>query len=341
MEFRDSVGIQSLKEIIRFASGAHEDRGVRDYNDFIRVVVVALKRALDEMLQDVTERHKVPAENRPFIHYTSVSALVSMLKNSEGEGNDFLRLYDSTHVNDPEEGRYLWRFSESTLKDKWADDNRQKHAYIASFVPAIDQGDRIFRDYLDFWRIYGDDGQGCSLEILFPPNMLSRVLYGEDKAVETIRILGGIIEERLPIIEEAISPLMEVGDEQTVQKAKETIRSAIAGQMEAISYLYKSKTYENERECRFVMTGTAIQEQNEREVEFQCDREVEGATEVRHYFEHELFGTRKRFVTGTKFTLGPTVKDPYSLKLYIEHLLKKANLLGPTVECSTILYRSR
>ena len=337
MEFQDSVAIQSLKDIIRFAPGAHENRGVRDYNDFIRVVVVALKRALDEMLQDVTERHKVPAENRPSIHYTSVSALVSMLKNSEGEGNNFLRLYDSAHFNDPEEGRYLLRFSEGAL-DKWRDDIVQKHAYIASFVPTTD---RISRDNLQFWRTYGDDGRGCSIEIPFPPHTLSSVLYGEEEAVKTIRTLAGIIEERQPIIDDTIRPLMEVGDEQTVQKAKETVRSVIAGQLEAISYLYKSKAYDYEQECRFVMTGTAIQEQNEREVEFQCDGEVEGAKEVRHYFEHELFGTRRIFVTGTKFTLGPTVKDPYSLKLYIEHLLKKANLVGPTVKCSTTLYRSR
>ena len=144
MEFRDSVGIQSLKEIMRFAGGAHEDRAVRDYNDFIRVVVVALKRALDEMLQDVTERHKVPAENRMFIHYTKVSALVSMLRNSEGESNDFLRLYDSTHVNDPEEGRYLWRFSENTLRDQWAGDNRQKTRLHRFLCPCNGPGRQNF-----------------------------------------------------------------------------------------------------------------------------------------------------------------------------------------------------
>ena len=340
MEFQDSVAIQSLKDIIRFAPGADENRHVRNYYDFIRVVVKALKRALDEMLQDVAERHKVPAKNRPFIHYTSVSALVSMLKNSEGEGNDFLRLYDSAHFNDPEEGRYLLRFSEGAL-DKWRDDIVQKHAYIASFVPTTDHGESISRDNLQFWRAYGDDGRGCSIEIPFPPHTLSSVLYGEEEAVKTIRTLAGIIEERLPIIDDTVNPLLEVGDEQTVQKAKETVRSVIAGHMEAISYLYKSKAYDYEQEYRFVMTGSEIQEQNEGGVEFKYYGEVEGAPEVRHYFEHELFGTRKIFVTGTKFTLGPTVKDPYSLKLYIEHLLKKANLLGPTVEYSTILYRSR
>ena len=56
---------------------------------------------------------------------------------------------------------------------------------------------------------------------------------------------------------------------------------------------------------------------------------------------HRPVGTRKILVTGTTITLGPAAGDPYSLKLYLEDLLKKANLPGPTVKPSKIPYRGR
>jgi len=42
-------------------------------------------------------------------HYTSIHTLISMLQSaSKGEEN-FLRMYDSAHSNDPDEGNFLTR----------------------------------------------------------------------------------------------------------------------------------------------------------------------------------------------------------------------------------------
>ena len=39
-----------------------------------------------------------------------------MLKKSAGASNDYLRMYDSAHFNDPDEGQYLVRISEGKLE---------------------------------------------------------------------------------------------------------------------------------------------------------------------------------------------------------------------------------
>ena len=182
------------------------------------------------------------------------------------------------------------------------------------------------------WRAYGDDCRGCSIEIEFPPHQLSNVLYGEREAAKTVPTMVSILEEGLPIIRDTISPLMKVGDEPNIQKTKERIARIIWGEIETVCYLYKSEAYDHEQECRFVMTEGKIQNETNSEIKFEYNSEVKGREVARHYYEHEALSTRNILTTCTKITLAPAAGDPYSLKLYLEDLLKKANLLGPTVK---------
>ena len=116
MEFQESTEMQSLKEIVRFAPSVYEDRQTRNYDDFIRIVCNALKNAVGKICEDITKRHQAHGETRRFVHYTSLSTLVSMLKKSADGSNDYLRMYDSAHFNDPDEGQYLVRISEGKLE---------------------------------------------------------------------------------------------------------------------------------------------------------------------------------------------------------------------------------
>ena len=112
MEFQESTELQSLKEIVRFAPSVYEDRQTRNYEDFIRIVCNALKNAVNKICEDISsapkKRHQDHRETgRRFVHYTSsIHVGPSMLKKSCGisGSNDYLRMYDSAHFNDPDEG---------------------------------------------------------------------------------------------------------------------------------------------------------------------------------------------------------------------------------------------
>jgi hypothetical protein len=341
LEFQESTELQSLKEIVRFAPSVYEDRETRNYEDFIRIVCNALKNAVNKICEDITKRHQDHGETHRFVHYTSLSTLVSMLKKSAADSNDYLRMYDSAHFNDPDEGQYLVRISEGKLECIGTNTNSHKHAYITSFVPATGRDGRNMRDNVALWMAYGDDCRGCSIEIEFPPQQLSNVLYGEKQAEKTVPLMVSILGKGLPIIMDAISPLMKVGDEPNIQKTKERIARIIWGEIETVCYLYKSEAYDHEQEWRFVMTEGKIQNETNSEIKFEYNGDVKGREVARHYYEHEALSTRKILVTGTTITLGPAAGDPYSLKLYLEDLLKKANLPGPTVRLSKTPYRGR
>ena len=148
------------------------------------------------------------------VHYTGTDVVFKMLNDRAEEGG--LRLYDTVHGNDPEEGTFLllhwpdrenegpWMWQESANGDSGGDEGLELkkqveqglypgHAYVLSFVPST--YDEKNNDRIMFWREYGRQGAGCSLSIpgnkLFAAGKCSlvpyRVLYGGD----TVEMLAG------------------------------------------------------------------------------------------------------------------------------------------------------
>ena len=140
------------------------------------------------------------------VHYTGMDVVFAML--NDGDDKDGLRLYDTVHANDPEEGRFLllhwpngddehfWMWQQG--ENSWPGDGealsfKQQverglypgHAYVLSFVPSARE--KKNNDRIVFWREYGRHGAGCSISI--PKNKLSadercslapyRVRYGQ------------------------------------------------------------------------------------------------------------------------------------------------------------------
>ena len=130
-------------------------------------------------------------------------------KDEDGEELGGLRLYDTVHANDPEEGRFLllhwpggddgppWMWEESEngrkgnggqlgLKEQVEQGLYPGHAYVLSFVPTT--AEERNNDRIVFWREYGREGAGCSLSIpedkLFNDTKCSltpyRVRYGQE-----------------------------------------------------------------------------------------------------------------------------------------------------------------
>ena len=262
------------------------------------------------------------------IHYTSIHALVSMIQNvANGNKKDSLRLYDSIHLNDPDEGNYIGRYLPQ--KYNWLKRKEASHAYITSFITYNDEKD--MSDNLVFWRTYGREGKGCSLSLLIPRNRLKKVLYdkdGEDGVRTTIELLNPILDSLQPLAE-IKSPVAD----KILSRLCETVWKSL----ERFRYLYKSEAYEYEKECRIVVAEPDITD--EEKICFESGDQNDSSEQIRHYYVDEDLATENLLTTGSSITLGPCIYNSYNVKYYLETLLKKAGLHGPEIRTSIIPYR--
>ena len=124
-------------------------------------VVPALEGVLKDLCPKIEKRHSIDRLEEGVIHYTSINTLVSMLQQaaknkqnaakdeqeaSKDEQNASLRLYDSVHLNDPDEGNYFYPNLNLPKKHTWLGENKESHAYIASFI--LPDLKRDMRSYL-------------------------------------------------------------------------------------------------------------------------------------------------------------------------------------------------
>ena len=289
--------------------------------------------ALYDVFGGIEKRHKIDPKFGEdiidVIHYTSIGTLVSMLQQAEkNKQNASLRLYDSVHFNDPDEGNYFYRDPNLPGKYDWLGEKKESHAYIASFVfnPEKDMSDNLV-----FWRTYGREGEGCSLKLRIPRDQLRKVLYGDCEVNSTWKDLGPVLDGLYP----ALYPLVNINE----QVLKETIQKILAEatwkSLARLRYLYKSKAYEYEGECRFV---TPELDANKDKICFEY-QEQNNSPRIRHYYEDDALKVENILTTGSLITLGPCVPHPYNMSYYIKSLLTKAELPGPAIKTSEIPYR--
>ena len=218
-------------------------------------IVPKLEQIFAETNPQVDKEHRLKKGTK-VIHYTTLYMLISALQdeiekrtNPEASGG-FIRMYDSFHLNDPEEGQYLISHTEETyLSELFLEENRP-HAYIASFIISQknDNPESNDADDLKYWRSYGDEGRGVSIQ--FPiersdPALFRRILYGKEAANNTLEKLN------LQLIWQLLSSLepKTIKDNQTVHKV---LAEIIRKNIDRILYLYKSDAYYYEKECRIV-----------------------------------------------------------------------------------------
>ena len=312
-------------------------------NYVTNVIVPNLEKMLRDIRAQIEEPHKLDevevGQPNAVIHYTSLASLVSMLQKAEKRGSSSLRLYDSNHFNDPDEGNFFDRTIKlpRKLKTELLDTNYSPHAYIASFIiPHIKPRTRDARskrdmsDNLVFWRVYGDEGMGCSLKLVVPRDRLRRVLYGPDAVKQTRQILVPFLESIL----NCLSPLLKLS--LAIDIRQHLIR-AVAGHMDNIRYLYKSEAYDYERECRLVVPEV---DTDENLIVFQHEERDGYGMRIRHYYEVDELEVMNTFVTGSLITLGPRVPKPDNVRYYLENLLQKAGRpYGTKFRTSRIAYQ--
>ena len=309
-------------------------------------VCPVLETELNGLCERIEARHEIgTSDNRgrvTVIHYTSIATLVSMLQNmqkpnlesaddrkSQDERKSYLRLYDSIHLNDPEEGNYLRKHL--TSKYNWLERADIGHAYMSSFIMPKDDTNAC--DDLVYWCAYGQDGQGCSFSLSCPENRLRRVLYDPQELKATAGILGPVLD--------SVIPLTQTGEEQLREEVSRKLAESVWKSVARIRYLYKSEAYKHENECRFVLPKSSIDANADKTkvyLEYQDRGGLPGR--IRHYYEDDdLQVTEKLLTSNSSITLGPCVPYRDNVRYCIERLNQQAGLAGPTVAYSKIPYR--
>ena len=292
------------------------------------------------------------------VHYTGMDVVFAML--DEKDKKSGLRLYDTIHGNDPEEGRYILRnwperddiepliwqdnatshtndYQGLSFKDKVERGLYPGHAYVLSFVPSR-HGEKN-NDRIVFWREYGRQGAGCSLSI--PIEKLSekkicplvpyRVLYGQKPVNELAKKLNDrLIEPIEAMVYSVNNPKVNL---------KDAIQPKLREQLQLFRYLYKDIAYKNEKEFRLVVPE--FQGESKVGPKYQIQANLRGEKIFRHYLMYDSLHSNKIFGSDSQVILGPTVPHKENVQKVIQALLTKSKIDGTVITSSEIRYRGR
>lgn len=311
-------GFDHLKRLIEAAEHNYDQTG-----DTHRVALFmesfVLPVAADLLHTIVGHRHALAESQERAIHYTSVSSLFSMFKDER------MRLYDSDNSNDPNEGKYFDHCAQFLSDYSWLDAATPMPVYIASFV-IVDpsKGDRPYRDNLVYWRTYGDNGRGCSVEFFSSSRGLQKVLYGQREVDTTAESLGEFLRQ----VDLLIEPSSPVGAR---------LADLVAEALNSIRHLYKSEDYEYEHECRLLVLK---KQQSLENIHIDFDR-AHGGSSVRHYCYDERLRLKGMLdATGSTVTIGPAASSREALERTIRVALEKLDIYpAASIKFSRIAYR--
>ena len=285
------------------------------------------------------------------VHYTSLDTVIAMLK-AVRNGEGYLRMYSASGFNDPNEGKLFT----SVAKEKSQrlppylpeeEDADRNPAFVASFI-RVEQSDGEQSQTVDpandllFWRIYGREGTGCSLQLSLAAasEELREVTYGEIATANSIESIDKGLDAVSDVANRVVGIATDNGLlQEYVPDSSKIIGNQLQVELRKVRFLYKDLTYRFERECRLVETPESVAEKRIRpEFDYSGTR---GIAVVKKYIDHpSLKLTADVLRSGTKITLGPLVPNPVHTKEYIERLLEEAQLFGPQVRISEISYRT-
>ena len=289
------------------------------------------ERCLPRKFAEIDQFHDLGNDTKEVVHYTSLDMLTAVLRNKAEETEAFLRMYDSFHLNDPDEGQYLARRIEPTDQFGWFRERGNLHAYIASFVIPCDNKDQELRDEdnLKYWLAYGQRGRGCSIRFPTIRNRFRRVLYGQQKVTRTLERL------ELTSIWNCLDLLTDNRNQDVSRIAHNLLSEVMRKNVARILYLYKDDAYKYEQECRVVKSVLEIPDGD---IGFERLEQLASPHSLRHYYHDNDLSIDRILVTGSLITIGPLVSRPFNVMYYINTLLEKARLSGPKVQISKIPY---
>lgn len=278
----------------------------------------------DDTLEDNNgDTHVCKGKRSAIAHYTSWEKTVEILE--LGVDASF-RMYNYELANDPCEGavhREEWvAIEEQALtldkvlqKTKASDLPTQGSAYGCSFSSGAieDVGDN-----LTFWRLYGNNGDGCSFMMPFKINDMYRVRYYDSvgrnvdgSGSTTHQEVLGLFREVLQVSKE----LVEEAPKNEVSKITEFLVRNIRRLLSTYQHLAKNDYYRDEREWRMVKVAPA-----RRDVHF----DVTDGRLVKRFVNGPP--CKDMLVSETVITIGPCVRNRAAAIAYLEDKVKKLGL---------------
>lgn len=303
--------------------------------DFLvnEIICPELELLLGKLATTIAKKHRLndPDSQTLITHYTSIQTLVTILEDAQSRISNipepsYLRMYDSTHFNDPEEGIFFAKQLQEHCD--WLEDYKVQHAYIASFI--LSSRSNGTGDDLLFWRTYGREGEGCALTMIPPKAGLAKVFYKTEELIDTVNILRPFLD--------LLNPLLEISNPDIRKQIKVILSKCVWKSLERLCYLYKNQAYKYENECRLIVLNSEIVDRDRIHIEYKYG--IDSQPQLRHYYQHKDLQIEKLFTSGSSVTLGPCVGFKEDALNCIEILRDRAGLRHRTeIRSSEIPYR--
>lgn len=275
-----------------------------------------------------------------FAHYTSWDNLLAILS----QERPVIRMYNYETANDPLEGRILPKEWEEIRKKArcmreyvYRTEGRLRSINTDAYWPPSDtygysfsSGKEEVGDDLTFWRLYGNNGEGCSLMMKSRGQRMYRIRYrqrdGQGRDAEEKEEDGAVAAEIDELLDKGRWTVDNV-DNDYKRPVGIAIANAVQAILEGYSYLVKDVAYSVEKEWRRVLVRPTLQE-----TLFDLNESM-----VKRYVEGEAI--EDLLISGSRITIGPTVANSKAARDYVEKTARMKNILLPVVETSGKAYR--
>lgn len=282
-----------------------------------------LQEVIRKLVYELTQ---LSTDHKEVVHYTSMDGMLKILQEMRDAESPAFRMYSTEHFNDPEEGRFPYIhqevdkiYSSITKKFNWLKKpvlKQSEHAYVCCFSsPKIERAE----DNLMFWRLYGDDGKGCSIKTKL--NALKESIIGRNSIIAPVQYRNWGDRENnkknmLKGIKRILVNLNGWVEQTNAQHLfTESVCDDIWLSIQPFRFSQKSEYYKHEEELRCIRF-----EDSNAHVEY--DTTI--PNQVRRYVPGPLL--KKLFVTGSVITVGPAVKSPDIVKNLLVNELQKIGI---------------
>ena len=294
---------------------------------------------LFERIPNLVLYDDAPESETNLVHYTTWKNASDMF--NVGEISPVLRMYNYEQSNDPEEGRIKppeWKKVEEDaayLAKYLEDDNRWTEEMTfgwSTYGCSFSSGPSGVEDDLTYWRLYGNDGQGCSLKI---PTTNIVGAYKVRYRDRDFNSRSDCDEREDKQVATRLRDLLEVGKEavdRAPEKHRDIVGRTVAVGLHQVIYGYyhliKHTAYEDENEWRILRVMPRLDT---------IRYDTRSAYLVRRYINGPTL--KDLLITDSAITIGPAVLNRGAARAYFEYLARRYEMKPVKVRISNKTYR--
>ena len=322
----------NLKAELRHIS----ERGSEDPENFRKI------RGLIDRMPELVLFDDSPEQGVGLVHYTAWKSAMDMFELNQK--SPVIRMYNYEQANDPEEGQIRppeWKALEEEARKNWLDEFLKGNdrwgkemEFGSTYGCSFSSGPSgSVEDDLTYWRLYGNDGQGCSLKISTPRDMGAyKVRYRdrnfEDRS-ESDKKEDEDVAKRLRTLFEAGKKTVDsapIGEYRNI--VGKTVAEVLLQVLYGYYHLIKHLAYADEKEWRMIRVMP-------RPGEIRYDTALENL--VRRYIDGPALS--KLLSSGSIITIGPTVINRGAARAYLECAKERHQIPYVMVKNSRQTYR--